>query len=149
MSDGEHLASCLCGAIGLSAAGAPLWVGLCHCRSCRRATGGVLMAAAGFPRQAVSIERGQMSYYASSPGVRRGFCGTCGTSLSYENARWPGDIHLMIGAFEKFRPRSAHDWGAIPPPQLIFAATYTLASLVTLLVLSIRNRNGASCRRQN
>ena len=101
MSDGEHLVSCLCGAIGLSAAGAPLWVGLCHCRSCRRATGGVLMAAAGFPRQAVSIERGQMSYYASSPGVRRGFCGTCGTSLSYENARWPGDIHLMIGAFER------------------------------------------------
>ena len=101
MSDGEHLVSCLCGAIGLSAAGAPLWVGLCHCRSCRRATGGVLMAATGFPRQAVSIERGQMSYYASSPGVRRGFCGTCGTSLSYENARWPGDIHLMIGAFER------------------------------------------------
>jgi hypothetical protein len=101
MSDGEHLVSCLCGAIGLSAAGAPLWVGLCHCRSCRRATGGVLMAAAGFPRQAVSIERGQMSYYTSSPGVRRGFCGTCGTSLSYENARWPGDIHLMIGAFER------------------------------------------------
>ena len=101
MSDGEHLVSCLCGAIGLSAAGAPLWVGLCHCRSCRRATGGVLMAAAGFPRQAVSIERGQMSYYASSPGVRRGFCSTCGTALSYENERWPGDIHLMIGAFER------------------------------------------------
>jgi len=44
------------------------------------------MAAAGFPRQAVSIERGQMSYYASSPGVRRGFCGTCGTFLNYEHA---------------------------------------------------------------
>jgi hypothetical protein len=101
MSDGEHLVSCLCGAIGLSAAGAPLWIGLCHCRSCRRATGGVLMAAAGFPRHAVSIGRGQMSYYASSPGVRRGFCGTCGTALSYENERWPGDIHLMIGAFER------------------------------------------------
>jgi hypothetical protein len=56
---------------------------------------------------------------------------------------------LMVGAFEKFRPRSAHDWGAIPPPQLIFAATYTLASLVTLLVLSIRDRRGASGPRQN
>lgn len=56
---------------------------------------------------------------------------------------------LLVGAFEKFRPRSAHDWGAIPPPQLIFAATYTLASLVTLLVLSIRSRRDASCRRQN
>ena len=56
---------------------------------------------------------------------------------------------LMVGAFEKFRPRADQDWGAIPPPQLIFAATYTLASLVTLLVLSIRNRNGASSRRQN
>jgi hypothetical protein len=101
MSDAKHLAICLCGAIGLRAAGSPSWVGLCHCQSCRRATGGVLVAAAGFPRDAVKIERGQPNYYASSPGVRRGFCRACGTALSYENERWPKDIHLMIGAFER------------------------------------------------
>lgn len=101
MSQTQHRAHCLCRSVALKAEGAPSWVGLCHCESCRRATGGVLMAAAGFPRGAVSVERGQMSYYASSPGVRRGFCAKCGTALSYENERWPGDIHLMVGAFER------------------------------------------------
>ena len=108
MTEMEHRAQCLCGAIALKARGAPSWAGLCHCQSCRRATGGVLMGAAGFSREAVTLERGEMRYYASSPGVRRGFCARCGTALSYENKRWPKDIHLMIGAFEQpdlFKPQ--------------------------------------------
>jgi len=47
---------------------------------------------------------------------------------------------LWVAAVREFRPGMAQDWGAIPAPQLIFAATYTLASLLTLLVLSIRDR---------
>ena len=47
---------------------------------------------------------------------------------------------LVVAAVREFRPRVAQDWGAIPPPQLIFAATYTLASLGTLLVLMIKDR---------
>jgi len=58
------------------------------------------MGAAGFPREAVSVTRGSLTHYASSPGVRRGFCGRYGTALSYENQRWPSDIHLMVGAFD-------------------------------------------------
>jgi hypothetical protein len=97
----HRLMHCLRGTIEIRANGEPSWVGLCHCESCRRATGGVLMGAAGFPRESVSITRGTVSYYASSTGVRRGFCGRCGTALSYENKRWAGDIHLMIGAFDQ------------------------------------------------
>jgi hypothetical protein len=96
----HRLVRCLCRAIEIRAEGEPSWVGLCHCESCRRATGGVLLGAAGYPRERVSVTRGTVSYYASSPGVRRGFCSRCGTALSYENQRWAGDIHLMVGAFE-------------------------------------------------
>ena len=96
----HRLVHCLCGAIEIRANGEPSWTALCHCQSCRRATGGVLMGAAGFPRDCVSVTRGALTYYASSTGVRRGFCGRCGTALSYENQRWPGDVHLMIGAFD-------------------------------------------------
>lgn len=97
----HRLMHCLCGTIEIRANGEPSWIGLCHCESCRRATGGVLMGAAGFSRKAVSVTRGTISYYASTTGVRRGFCGRCGTALCYENKRWAGDIHLMIGAFEQ------------------------------------------------
>jgi hypothetical protein len=38
--------------------------------------------------------------FESSPGVRRGFCATCGSTLTYEGDRWPGEIHLHVGAFD-------------------------------------------------
>ena len=43
---------------------------------------------------------GDLSHFESSPGVRRGFCGRCGSTLTYEGDRWPGEIHLHVGAFD-------------------------------------------------
>ncbi len=61
----------------------------------RRSAGG----GVGFERSRVTLS-GPISRFTSSPGVSRGFCAGCGTSISYENVRWPGDIHLMMGAFD-------------------------------------------------
>ncbi len=50
--------------------------------------------------------------YASSLGIRRSFCGNCGTSLAYEDDKLPGEIYLTVGAFdepEKFEPQR-HSW---------------------------------------
>jgi vacuolar-type H+-ATPase subunit I/STV1 len=47
---------------------------------------------------------------------------------------------LVVGAMQEFHRVASRDWGAIPPPQLIFSATYALASLVTLLGISIHAR---------
>lgn len=51
--------------------------------------------------------------YESSPCVRRSFCSDCGTppSSSYEDERLPGEVYLMVDAFdsEPFEPE-AHDW---------------------------------------
>lgn len=52
--------------------------------------------------------------YCSSPGVRRAFCGSCGTSFSYEDERLPGDVYIAVGFFdepEKFRP-GGHSWSS-------------------------------------
>ena len=59
------------------------------------------MAAAGFKRPALTFMAGRPRYYPSSPGVRRGFCAACGTTLSYENERWPDDVHVMVAVFER------------------------------------------------
>lgn len=106
---------CLCGVVTFEAEGTPLWVGLCHCRSCRRATGGALVAAAAFPREKVHLAGATLAQFASSLGVQRSFCSACGTSLAYRNECWPADIHLMAGAFE--RPE------ALEPRFHIFAET--------------------------
>ena len=45
--------------------------------------------------------------------MRRGFCGRCGSTLTYEGDRWPGEIHLHVGAFD--------DPGALAPAGHAFA----------------------------
>lgn len=92
---------CMCGKVHFVAIGPASWVGICHCSSCRRATGGTLVTAAGFPRAAVTFTGKEPSTYASSAGVTRSFCSACGTSLSYQSEQWPEDIHLMAGAFDE------------------------------------------------
>jgi hypothetical protein len=99
---------CTCGAVVVEARALPKWVGICHCASCRRATGATSVTAAGFPRECVYIEGPTLASIASSPGVVRSFCSACGTSLSYQNRRWPEDVHLMVGALDepgKLRPQ--------------------------------------------
>jgi len=43
---------------------------------------------------------------------------------------------LLVSDLREFHYLAKQDWGAIPPPQLIFSATYALASLVALLGIS-------------
>ena len=48
-------AGCLCGAVRLTATGAPWRVGLCHCLDCRKHHGALFHASAIFPDTAVSV----------------------------------------------------------------------------------------------
>ncbi len=43
----------------------------------------------------------KLRYFAPSPGLRRGFCGECGSTLSYGGERWPTEIHFHAGAFDR------------------------------------------------
>jgi hypothetical protein len=55
---------------------------------------------AGFLMSAVQFPAGPPTEFASTPGVRRGFCGRCGSPISFTGERWPGEIHLHLGAFD-------------------------------------------------
>ena len=41
-----------------------------------------------------------LAAFASSPGVTRGFCARCGSTISYEGDRWPTEFHVHVGAFD-------------------------------------------------
>lgn len=92
---------CLCGAIRYAAAGEPLWLAHCHCASCRRATGAPVVTYAGFPAERFAYQSGEPLRYHSSPGVTRRFCGRCGTPLTFEGERWPGEVHVMVCTFDR------------------------------------------------
>ena len=83
--------SCLCGAVCYRVDGPLRPVIACHCEQCRK-TSGHFVAATSAPRDAVSIE-GEVTWYASSPSARRGFCARCGSSLFWDGAGENLSIH--------------------------------------------------------
>jgi hypothetical protein len=96
-----HDGGCLCGAVRFRVTGTAKWTGYCHCHSCRKHTGAPVSAYAGFERGQVAFTDGSLARYGSSAGVSRGFCATCGSTLTYEGERWPTEIHFHVGAFDQ------------------------------------------------
>jgi hypothetical protein len=91
---------CLCGAVRFRAAMRPKWVLWCHCESCRRHTGAPASIFVAFDDAAVTVTSGAITKYSSSPGVERGFCARCGSTLTCANERRPNETHFHLGAFE-------------------------------------------------
>jgi hypothetical protein len=104
---------CLCGSIAFSYEGQPNWTLNCHCESCRRATSAPMTTWISVPRNAFRFTAGTPSYFASSPGVRRGFCPRCGSPLTYENDAMPDEVHVLAGALS--------EPGAAQPSAHVFA----------------------------
>lgn len=101
---------CLCGAVKFAYDAEPKWTLNCHCESCRRAVSAPMATWISVPSDALQFTAAVPTYYASSPGVRRGFCGKCGSPLTYENEKLPGEVHLLAVALseqDKVKP-SAH-----------------------------------------
>ena len=65
-----------------------------------------------FPLDAVALGRGALTIFASSPGVERGFCGRCATTLSFAADFMPGLIDLTIASFDEPErlPPQLHMW---------------------------------------
>lgn len=83
-----HEGGCLCGAVRYALRGAPTYSAHCHCRSCQRAVGAGFATWSGVKAENFEVTKGQITIYESSPGVRRGFCHKCGSSLTYTGDDW-------------------------------------------------------------
>ena len=84
----EHHGGCLCGAVRYRLRGAPTYSAHCHCRSCQKAIGAGFVTWSGFEPENFEVTRGEITFCATSPGVERGFCGRCGSSLTYTGEGW-------------------------------------------------------------
>jgi hypothetical protein len=88
---------CLCGAIHYEYEGEPLDAVHCHCDSCRRQTSSPVATFVMVPKTALRFTRGQPKEFTSSPGVRRSFCGECGSPIAYRTERRPDVVDLFAG----------------------------------------------------
>ena len=105
---------CLCGAVRYRVSGEPVAATLCHCGSCRRASGGTNVAWAVFGNDAFEWVSGESASFSSSPGIDWLFCGGCGSLVGYGRAsrldhmdittgtlddpgRFPPDVEIWVG----------------------------------------------------
>ena len=101
---------CLCGAVTYEFEGPVTWSSYCHCESCRRNTSSPVTAFIGVPRSAYRFTGAVPKAYESSKGVRRHFCGACGSPVAYDADAYPDEIHFYIAALEdpEVQPPGAH-----------------------------------------
>ncbi|MCZ6722258.1 MAG: GFA family protein [Proteobacteria bacterium] len=103
MNETVRTGGCMCGAVRYRVVGEPLWVNYCHCADCRRSSAAPVSVFAGVREDQFTVEQGEATHYASSPGVVRSFCATCGTPLTYQSSKFPGEVHVLIGSFDEPR----------------------------------------------
>ena len=106
---------CFCGAVRYRASAPPIDVAHCHCTMCRRIAGAPVVTWATYPRGALTITAGTPRELASSPGVVRTFCGTCGTPLTFREPARPDVLDVTVGSLD--------DPAAFPPGEHIWTAS--------------------------
>lgn len=93
---------CLCGAVEFELRLPSKWCAHCHCSMCRRAHGAGYVTWVGFESDHFILRKGDhhLQWYESSPGARRGFCGTCGSTMLFESERWTGETHVALACID-------------------------------------------------
>jgi hypothetical protein len=92
---------CQCGKVRYRIDGEIQFAAVCHCPSCRKSAGAPLVGWAMVETGALSVDRASVSVYMSSEGVRRSFCGTCGTSLFFEADYLDGLVDITTESFDE------------------------------------------------
>jgi hypothetical protein len=98
MTDLVHTGGCQCGAVRFRVEGALSDASVCHCRMCQKAAGNFYLPLVSVRGARLTWTRGEPKRFQSSNAVFRGFCGDCGTPLTYEA---PDGVALAIAAFDK------------------------------------------------
>jgi hypothetical protein len=95
----------------------------CHCESCRRCAGASPVPWVTVATSAFTVLRGEISWFASSPEVRRGFCAGCGTPLAYLHASTPREMDVVTLSFDDPGPLAPqyHLWVGDQLPWIVIA----------------------------
>ena len=102
---------CQCVAVRFRVAGPPSHTSLCHCRMCQKQFAAPFGAFGSWPEPEVEWTRGARKLFQSSDAIARGFCGDCGTPLTFEPVGGGKRVALALCAFD--------DPGAFPPGRQI------------------------------
>ena len=86
-------AACSCGQLHLTIEGEPSRNAMCHCLACQRRTGAVISNQARYRNDQVAITGKSTAWQRtadSGNAMTFHFCPTCGSTVFWENAGFPG-----------------------------------------------------------
>ena len=101
MSGASAEGGCLCGSVRYRVSGDPVASTLCHCRSCRRASGGTNVAWAVFDRRDFEWLGAEPVAYSSSGGIEWLHCHGCGSLVGYRRSSRPDHIDITTGTLDE------------------------------------------------
>jgi hypothetical protein len=110
----SYSGGCLCGAVRYTVQGPVLHLCYCHCNSCRRAAGAPMVAWGTITLGQFRLVHGALTEYRSSAPVERGFCGLCGTGITYRHSERAEDIDVALATLDEPQrlAAEAHVWVA-------------------------------------
>jgi hypothetical protein len=119
-------AACSCGQLHLAINGEPARVSMCHCLECQRRTGAVISNQARFRRDQIAFSGEAATWRRaaeSGNALTFHFCPTCGSTVYWEGAGFPGYVAVAIGNFAdpdfpaptiEVWTESCHSWVKLP-----------------------------------
>jgi hypothetical protein len=99
--DAIFTGGCLCGAVRYESTAKPIRAVICHCSLCRRHSGAPALAFVHFPRAFFRWVGAEPKRYRSSPEAERGFCPTCGSTISMHESVLPDRVQITVGTLDE------------------------------------------------
>ena len=96
--------SCRCGKVRYQAAAEPIFTGICHCKSCQKASGAPFAAVVAVPEPSLTLTGTTKQFDAtgdSGQPVHRRFCPECGSSIAISADIMPGVVMLSAGTLDR------------------------------------------------
>ncbi len=96
-------ATCLCGDVSYAIMGPLRHVLHCHCEICRKAHAAAFRSRGSAMSKDIRWIRGEplVSYFESSPGVRRGFCRRCGSPMLTQGEAMGDTVGIPLGILDQ------------------------------------------------
>ena len=129
----EHIASCACGQLRVTALGDPDVVTACNCTHCQKRTGSPFGVGAYYRRDRVASIEGRSKDYdrvtESGRGLSTKFCPDCGSSVYWTLDMRPDHYGIAVGCITEpdfMRPTRVvwadhkHHWVDFPDDMPVF-----------------------------
>jgi hypothetical protein len=139
-------AECACGSFKIRVDGEPLMVGACSCLDCQKLSGSVLRVGAYFPKERVEVLSGSERTFArtgdSGMNVECHFCPSCGSTVYWEAAIFPGIRGVAVGSFADPSfpaPKMAvwdkhrHSWVGFPSDMQVIKTQLSVREVASVL----------------